>query len=73
MEGHPRVAGSASALLGLLQSVGGAIVAPLVGIAGTDTAVPLAIVVAVLVAGAWGALLLTRARRRVPVEAPSAV
>jgi MFS transporter, DHA1 family, multidrug resistance protein len=73
MEGHPRVAGSASALLGLLQSVGGAVVAPLVGIAGTATAVPLAILVAVLVAGAWVALLLTRAPRRVPLEAPSAV
>ena len=73
MEGHPRVAGSASALLGLLQSVGGAAVAPLVGIAGTATAVPLAIVVAVLVAGAWGALLLTRTPQPAPVEAPSAV
>jgi DHA1 family bicyclomycin/chloramphenicol resistance-like MFS transporter len=73
MEGHPRVAGSASALLGLLQSVGGAVVAPVVGLAGTGTAVPLAIVVGVLVAGAWVALLLTRAPRPVPVEAPSVV
>ena len=73
MEGHPRVAGSASALLGLLQSVGGAVVAPVVGIAGTATAVPLAIVVGLLVAGAWVALLLTRAPRRIPVEAPSVV
>jgi MFS transporter, DHA1 family, multidrug resistance protein len=73
MEGHPRVAGSASALLGLLQSVGGAIVAPIVGIAGTETAVPLAIVVGVLVAGAWAAMLLTRAPRTIPVEAPSVV
>jgi len=73
MEGHPRVAGSASALLGLLQSVGGAVVAPVVGLAGTATAVPLAIVVGVLVAGAWVALLLTRAPRPVPVEAPSVV
>ncbi len=73
MEGHPRVAGSASALLGLLQSVGGAAVAPVVGIAGTATAVPLAIVVGLLVAGAWVALLLTRAPRRIPVEAPSVV
>jgi MFS transporter, DHA1 family, multidrug resistance protein len=73
MEGHPRVAGSASALLGLLQSVGGAVVAPLVGIAGTATAVPLAIVVAALVVGAWAALLLTRAPRPVPVEATSTV
>ena len=67
MEGHPRVAGSASALLGLLQSLGGAIVAPLVGIAGTATAVPLAIVVAALVAAAWVAMLLTRTPRPVPI------
>ncbi len=68
MEPHPEVAGSASALLGLLQSVGGAICAPLVGIAGTGTAVPLAIVVAALVAGAWAALLLlTRGPQPVPV------
>ena len=67
------MAGSASALLGLLQSVGGAVVAPLVGIAGTATAVPLAIVVAALVAGAWGALLLTRTPQPAPVEATSAV
>jgi DHA1 family bicyclomycin/chloramphenicol resistance-like MFS transporter len=73
MAGHPRVAGSASALLGLLQSIGGAIVAPLVGIAGTGTAVPLAIVVATLVAGGWLALLLTRAPRHAAVEAPSVV
>lgn len=71
MAGHPRVAGSASALLGLLQSLGGAVVAPLVGIAGTGTAVPLAIVVAVLVGGGWLALLLTRAPRAAPV--PSVV
>ena len=63
MEGHPRVAGSASALLGLLQSLGGAVVAPLVGIAGTATAVPLAIVVAALVAGCMGARCCSRGRR----------
>lgn len=66
MAPHPHVAGSASALLGVLQSSGGALVAPLVGIAGTQSAVPLAVVIAVLTAGAWLALLLTRAPRRVP-------
>jgi MFS transporter, DHA1 family, multidrug resistance protein len=73
MAPHPRVAGSASALLGLLQSAGGALVAPLVGIAGTDSAVPLAVIVGTLVAGAWIALALTRAAHAVPVEATSTV
>jgi len=73
MAPHPHVAGSASALLGVLQSSGGALVAPLVGIAGTGSAVPLAVIIAGLVGGAWLALLLTRAAHRVPVEAPSAV
>ena len=43
---HPHTAGSASALIGLLQYAVGATAAPLVGIAGEDTAVPMAIVVA---------------------------
>jgi DHA1 family bicyclomycin/chloramphenicol resistance-like MFS transporter len=43
---HPRTAGSASALIGLLQYAVGATAAPLVGIAGEDMAVPMAIVVA---------------------------
>jgi DHA1 family bicyclomycin/chloramphenicol resistance-like MFS transporter len=73
MAPHPHVAGSASALLGVLQSSGGALVAPLVGIAGTTSAVPLAIVIAALTAGAWAALTLTRAPRPAPTEAPSAV
>jgi DHA1 family bicyclomycin/chloramphenicol resistance-like MFS transporter len=73
MAPHPHVAGSASALLGVLQSSGGALVAPLVGIAGTTSAVPLAIVIAALTAGAWLSLTLTRTPRTVPAEAPSAV
>jgi DHA1 family bicyclomycin/chloramphenicol resistance-like MFS transporter len=71
MEPHPRVAGSASALLGLVQSVGGAAVAPLVGVAGTQSAVPLAVIVGALTLAAWLALLLTRGPRA--VEAPSVV
>ena len=43
-----RTAGSASALLGVLQYVIGAAAAPLVGIAGESTAVPMAIVIATL-------------------------
>ncbi|MEA2179548.1 MAG: transporter, family, multidrug resistance protein [Solirubrobacteraceae bacterium] len=73
MAPHPHVAGSASALLGVLQSAGGALVAPLVGVAGTDSAVPLAIIVVVLVTAAWVALALTRSAHSAPVEAPSTV
>jgi len=46
MRPFPRVAGSASALLGLAQFGVGAAVAPLVGVGGTHSAVPTAIVVA---------------------------
>jgi len=44
MEGQARMAGSAAALLGVVPFLLGAIVAPLVGIAGEDTAVPLGII-----------------------------
>ncbi len=50
---HPRTAGSASALLGLAQFLFGAATAPLVGVGGTGTAVPMAIVIA-FAAGAAG-------------------
>ncbi|HEV7213558.1 MAG TPA: Bcr/CflA family multidrug efflux MFS transporter [Chloroflexota bacterium] len=46
--GHPRTAGSASALLGVLQYAIGAAAAPLVGIGGTRTAMPMALVIAAL-------------------------
>jgi DHA1 family bicyclomycin/chloramphenicol resistance-like MFS transporter len=49
---HPHVAGSASALLGTTQFAIAAVVAPLVGIAGRDTALPLGIALAVLGAAA---------------------
>jgi DHA1 family bicyclomycin/chloramphenicol resistance-like MFS transporter len=55
MSGHADQAGTASALLGLLQYVIGAVVAPLVGVAGQRTAVPLG-VVAVTVSAAASAL-----------------
>jgi DHA1 family bicyclomycin/chloramphenicol resistance-like MFS transporter len=45
---HPRTAGSASALLGVAQFACGAIAAPLAGVGGSDTALPLAIVSATL-------------------------
>ncbi len=49
---YPRAAGSASALLGLAQFATGAIAAPLVGIAGEDTAVPMALIIAIASSGA---------------------
>ena len=55
MAGHADQAGTASALLGLLQYVIGGLVAPLVGLAGQQTAVPLG-VVAVTVSAAASAL-----------------
>jgi MFS transporter, DHA1 family, multidrug resistance protein len=61
---HPEAAGSASALLGVLQFIVGAVAAPLVGLGGPNTAFPMALVIALLSAGAVAALLtLTDARR----------
>jgi DHA1 family bicyclomycin/chloramphenicol resistance-like MFS transporter len=57
---HPEVAGSASALLGVMQFLIGAIAAPLVGVAGPDTAVPMGVVMA---AFALSALLAQRVAR----------
>jgi DHA1 family bicyclomycin/chloramphenicol resistance-like MFS transporter len=63
---HPDVAGTASALLGVGQFLIGAVVAPLVGAGGTDSAVPMA---AVMTGAALAALAARRAagvRRRAP-------
>ena len=46
MAGHGRNAGSASAMLGVTQFVVGALAAPLVGIAGSGTALPMGLCVA---------------------------
>ena len=54
---HPRTAGSASALLGVAQFVFGGVAAPLVGVAGTQSAVPLGVLTAVLSLSAGGAYL----------------
>jgi len=57
LTGRPaNVAGSASALFGLLQYVVGAVAAPLVGLAGSHSATPMAIVIAA--SAAVGILLL---------------
>ena len=58
---HPRAAGSASALLGLTQFAVGAGAAPLAGVGGSHTALPLAIVAATLSVSSLACLtLLTR-------------
>jgi DHA1 family bicyclomycin/chloramphenicol resistance-like MFS transporter len=49
---HATVAGTASALLGLIQFMVGAIAAPLVGVAGPDSAVPMGVVMGLLAVGA---------------------
>lgn len=51
MQKQTKNVGSAAALLGLFPFIGGAIVAPLVGIAGDHTAVPMAIIIFLLNAG----------------------
>ena len=63
LEGQPATAGSASALLGLAQFALGAISAPLVGVAGNDTALPMAILIVTCGLGAVAAFwLLVRPR-----------
>jgi MFS transporter, DHA1 family, multidrug resistance protein len=58
------VAGTASALLGLIQFMVGALAAPLVGVAGPDTAVPMAVIMALLAIGGLTAQQLAGRRRR---------
>jgi MFS transporter, DHA1 family, multidrug resistance protein len=61
---HAEVAGTASAVLGVGQFVIGAIVAPLAGAGGTDTAVPMAAVMTGAAAAALVARRFAGARRR---------
>ena len=49
---HPEVAGTAAALLGVSQYAFGAFTAPLVGLGGSDTALPMALVIAACAVGA---------------------
>ena len=49
---HAAVAGTASALLGVIQFTVGAIAAPIVGVAGPDSAVPMGVVMALCAVGA---------------------
>jgi len=68
---RPNAAGTGSALLGVIQSGVGAIGAPLVGVAGISSALPMAGVIAVSGTGAVLAFALTSAvasRRQMPVS-----
>jgi DHA1 family bicyclomycin/chloramphenicol resistance-like MFS transporter len=60
---HAAVAGTASALLGVIQFLIGAVVAPVVGAGGTDSAVPMAVVMTAVALGALGARWAAGARR----------
>jgi DHA1 family bicyclomycin/chloramphenicol resistance-like MFS transporter len=66
MQSHPEAAGTASALLGAIQFTLGAIVAPLVGLGGSHTALPMAVVMAVaaVMAVAVMAVMALAARRK---------
>ncbi|HEV7680171.1 MAG TPA: Bcr/CflA family multidrug efflux MFS transporter [Candidatus Dormibacteraeota bacterium] len=66
---HPRAAGTASALLGAMQMGSGAVVAPLVGIAGSGTALPMAVVMAALGLTAVVSLVVLTRPARVPPPA----
>jgi DHA1 family bicyclomycin/chloramphenicol resistance-like MFS transporter len=65
---HPRTAGSASALLGLTQFAAGALAAPLAGVAGSHSALPMAIVMATLPLAGLACLLVLA---RPPVAHPA--
>jgi DHA1 family bicyclomycin/chloramphenicol resistance-like MFS transporter len=69
---HPRTAGSASALVGLTQFATGALAAPLAGVGGSRTALPLAIVMATLPLGALASLFGLAGRHRAAKVAAAA-
>jgi DHA1 family bicyclomycin/chloramphenicol resistance-like MFS transporter len=56
---HHAVAGTAAAVMGTIQLVIGGLAAPLVGLGGSDTAVPLGIVIAVVTVGGLAVLSLS--------------
>jgi DHA1 family bicyclomycin/chloramphenicol resistance-like MFS transporter len=62
LSGHPQIAGSASAFIGVLQYVVGAAITPLVGLLGTGTALPLALLMASLSAAACAVFVGLRVR-----------
>jgi DHA1 family bicyclomycin/chloramphenicol resistance-like MFS transporter len=62
LAGHPRTAGSASALLGVLQYAVGAVAAPLAGLSTRLSALPMAVVIAAMSLSALITFLLLPAR-----------
>jgi DHA1 family bicyclomycin/chloramphenicol resistance-like MFS transporter len=67
LSGKPSTAGSASALVGVLQFTCGAAAAPLVGAFGTATALPMAVVIAALdIAALLVFVILARGSRTLP-------
>jgi MFS transporter, DHA1 family, multidrug resistance protein len=65
---HARTAGSASALLGLAQFAIGAAAAPLAGVGGSHTALPLAVVAATLSVSGLACLVLLTRHARTPTR-----
>jgi DHA1 family bicyclomycin/chloramphenicol resistance-like MFS transporter len=66
LSGQPRIAGSASALVGVLQFSIGAAAAPLVGSFGNSTALPMAVVIATCGVSALGIFLLLGRSKETP-------
>jgi len=64
MRNQGEAAGTASAMMGVLSMVGGALVAPIVGVGGSDTAVPMGIVIAVAGLSSVASYMLLNARMR---------
>jgi DHA1 family bicyclomycin/chloramphenicol resistance-like MFS transporter len=70
LQEYPHMAGSAAAMLGLLTFIGGAAIAPLVGVAGDHSAVPLSItILGCSLVGAFACLFVTRRATRTTVPA----
>lgn len=69
MESQAKMAGSAAALLGVIPFLLGAVVSPLVGIAGEDTAVPLGVIILATSAAAMLAYFLLVRRGRTAEQA----
>lgn len=61
---HARVAGTASALIGMTQYLLGGAIAPLVGVAGSHTAIPVTVVISATVTAAIASLVIARTTSR---------
>ena len=68
LAGYPHLAGTASSLLGMVRFGFGGVTAPLVGVAGAATILPLGIVATASIVLAAGAYLVLAARRKKPAE-----